>query len=34
VAKLVAALKQTPPTLPGDPLVHPSRVNVACTSFA
>ena len=23
VAKLVAALKQTPPTLPGDPLVHP-----------
>ncbi len=23
VAKLVAALKQTPPALPGDPLVHP-----------
>jgi len=23
VAKLVAALQQTPPTLPGDPLVHP-----------
>jgi hypothetical protein len=23
VAKLVAALSQTPPTLPGDPLVHP-----------
>lgn len=23
VAKLVAALKQTPPVLPGDPLVHP-----------
>lgn len=23
VAKLVAALQQTPPSLPGDPLVHP-----------